>query len=41
MRYVYILQSINLPDRFYTGVTENVEARLARHNGKLVAHTSK
>jgi predicted GIY-YIG superfamily endonuclease len=41
MKYVYILQSINSPDRFYTGITENLERRLTRHNGNQVPHTSK
>lgn len=41
MRYVYTIQSVNSPDRFYTGVTDNVGERLRRHNGKQVTHTSK
>ena len=29
---VYIIQSIANPNRFYTGLTSNVEARLKKHN---------
>ena len=39
--YVYILQSINEPDRFYTGCTENLRSRLDKHNNGEVPHTSK
>ena len=38
--YVYILQSENNPDRFYTGFTENLEARLKEHNSGKSPHTS-
>jgi predicted GIY-YIG superfamily endonuclease len=41
MKYVYILQSIDSPDHFYTGLTNDVGHRLRRHNGKQVPHTSK
>jgi putative endonuclease len=41
MKYVYILNSINFPDRYYTGVTDDLRARLEKHNGKEVSHTSK
>ena len=30
--YVYIIQSVTVPDRFYTGFTENIEIRLKDHN---------
>ncbi len=39
--YVYVLQSQAQPDRHYVGLTEDLEARLAKHNGGQVAHTSK
>ncbi len=39
--YVYILQSIEDPSRFYTGFTENLENRLKQHNHGQCAHTSK
>ena len=29
MKYVYILQCVAEPDRFYTGLCKDVEARLA------------
>lgn len=41
MKYVYILSSINFPDRHYTGVTDDLRARLKKHNAKEVSHTSK
>lgn len=41
MKYVYILRSINFPDRYYTGVTDDLKARLIKHNDKEVPHTSK
>lgn len=40
MKYVYILQS-QTGDHFYTGITDDLEARLAKHNSGAVAHTSK
>lgn len=39
--YVYILQSIDRPDQFYTGLCEDVTARLAAHNAGQSPHTSK
>ena len=39
--YVYVLQSETEPDRFYTGCTDDLRARLARHNRGEVPHTSK
>lgn len=41
MLYVCILNSINFPDRHYTGVTDELRARLKKHNAKEVSHTSK
>jgi putative endonuclease len=41
MKYVYILRSVEFPDRHYTGVTGDLKARLAKHNAKEVQHTSK
>ena len=41
MYYVYILQSIEIPDRFYVGITADLRGRLAKHNAKEVPHTSK
>jgi predicted GIY-YIG superfamily endonuclease len=31
-RIVYVLRSINSPDRYYTGLTDHIERRLAVHN---------
>ncbi|HEV2804759.1 MAG TPA: GIY-YIG nuclease family protein [Chthoniobacterales bacterium] len=39
--YVYVLQSEAEPNRFYTGCTGDLRARLARHNRGDVPHTSK
>jgi putative endonuclease len=39
--YVYILQSEIYPNRYYTGFTEDLKARLAAHNAGQDPHTSK
>ena len=39
--YVYILQSVADPKRHYTGLTDDLEARLAKHNEGGVPHTAK
>ena len=31
-RIVYIIRSVNHPDRYYTGLTDNVERRISVHN---------
>ncbi|MGH9729274.1 MAG: GIY-YIG nuclease family protein [Candidatus Acidiferrales bacterium] len=41
MKYVYILQSLAVTERFYTGVTDNLLARLSKHNSGSVTHTAK
>jgi predicted GIY-YIG superfamily endonuclease len=41
MVYVYILQSIGEPGRYYVGATEDLRSRLQRHNAGQVPHTSK
>jgi putative endonuclease len=41
MHYVYILQSVNHPDQFYTGLCSDVSTRLAAHNAGQSSHTSK
>ena len=41
MRYVYILESIGSPGRYYVGMTADLRARLRRHNAGEVSHTSK
>lgn len=40
MKYVYILQSLT-GDHFYTGLTDDLDARLSKHNSGAVTHTSK
>ena len=39
--YVYVLQSESAPDYFYTGITEDLRARLVKHNRGEVPHTVK
>jgi putative endonuclease len=41
MKYVYILQSLADSQHFYTGITDDLEARLLKHNSGAVTHTSK
>ena len=40
MKYVYILESPD-SEHFYVGITDDVRARLAKHNAGEVPHTSK
>jgi len=39
LKYVYILQSEG--DHYYVGVTDDLRARLDKHNAGEVTHTSK
>jgi putative endonuclease len=39
--YVYILRTIQLPERFYVGLTEDLKLRLAKHNAGEVPHSAK
>ncbi len=39
--YVYILQSINFPDKYYTGYTTELKHRIKKHNEGGVASTAK
>jgi putative endonuclease len=39
--YVYILESLGELGRFYVGLTDDLAARLARHNGGGVPYTAK
>ncbi|MEO1045993.1 MAG: GIY-YIG nuclease family protein [Pseudomonadota bacterium] len=41
MHYVYILQSINAPDQYYTGITADLKKRLEAHNNGQSPHTAK
>ena len=41
MKYVYILQSLAAEEHFYTGITDDLKERLAKHNAGAVTHTSK
>ena len=37
---VYVLKSVNLPPRYYTGLAANVASRLAAHNAGRCRHTA-
>jgi putative endonuclease len=39
--YVYLIVSENDPSRHYTGITDNLDDRLQRHNSGNVPHTAK
>jgi hypothetical protein len=47
MKYVCILQSVTAHDHFYTGIADDLDATLSKHNlgevvlGEVVAHASK
>jgi predicted GIY-YIG superfamily endonuclease len=41
VKYVYILQSIETPEHYYVGVTDDLRSRLQKHNAGDVSHTSK
>ena len=38
---VYILKTLATPPRYYTGVTSNIDDRVAAHNAGRCEHTSK
>jgi len=39
--YIYILQSITYPERYYVGCTPDLKERIKRHNEGGSLHTSK
>ena len=39
--FVYILESLSHPVHYYTGSTNNIEARLQKHNEGGCPHTAK
>lgn len=41
MKYVYLLQSLTVPDQYYTGSTDNFNERLKAHNSGKSPHTAK
>jgi len=41
MKYVYILESVADAERHYTGITDDLRARLIKHNSGDVSYTSK
>lgn len=40
-RFVYVLRSLAVPDRYYVGVTSNVAERLAAHNEAHLPNTAR
>ncbi len=41
MKHVYILQSLPDADSFYTGITDNLKARLSQQNSGAVTHSAR
>jgi predicted GIY-YIG superfamily endonuclease len=41
LKFVYIIQSRQHSNQYYTGITDNVENRLAEHNAGKSQHTAK
>ena len=41
VKYVYILQSEQEAEYFYTGITDDLDPRLSMHNSGAVTHTAK
>ena len=41
MKYVYMLQSSEMPETFYVGKTVDLKERLRQHNADESAHTRK
>jgi putative endonuclease len=41
MKYVYLIQSINSPAQYYSGITDKIEGRLEDHNTGKSVHTNK
>jgi predicted GIY-YIG superfamily endonuclease len=41
MKYVYILHSEADPSHYYVGLTDDLRARIAKHNEGGVSHTAK
>ena len=40
-RFVYVLRNAENPPRYYTGLTSNVQKRLAEHNAGTCIHSAK
>ncbi len=41
MYYVYILKSLNFPEKIYVGYTQNIDCRLEQHNAGKSSYTDK
>ena len=41
MKTIYVLQSLGLPNKFYTGIATDIQSRLKAHNAGRVPYSSK
>ena len=41
MKYVYLLESVDYPDQFYVGLTDDLRVRFDAHNAGQSPHTAK
>ena len=41
MKTIYVLQSLSLPNKFYTGIATDIQSRLKAHNAGRVPYSSK
>ena len=41
MFYVYVLQSLSVPEKFYVGYTSDLKLRLHEHNAGTCRHTNR
>jgi putative endonuclease len=41
MHYVYIIESVSVPGHFYIGSTENLRARVRKHQADASTHSAK
>jgi putative endonuclease len=41
MKHAYIIQSLLEPDRYYKGITDDIDRRLEEHNSGKSVHTNK
>ncbi len=41
MHYIYIIKSINFPEKIYTGFTKDISKRIVKHNKGDSPHTKK
>ena len=41
MKYIYILQSVKNPEQIHSGITDDMDLTVSKHNGRQVAETAK